>query len=318
MNVRAEAEEQYQTAVRAHLQMVSALIDVQFQRIKTIEREFRMHLRMLEEEFDTERAEIIASHMRLKKEMLAIMAAMEAEFRQAEAEQKQEFESQREEIKNRNSEEYNVLKISLESTVEELERHFEQAHQAYLASTDARTQAFKQLTERDAACARIIEKRMRKLIRLHEALAHWRVKIMSNSREWEQRNKELKAEKDKMNRHYKDLKTRMNRFRHGEYEKLKILCVASGRTIKALKEKKRVVSKMLRLAEVNGKMETEQEKIVPFFPNYVSSVPTIRLPELEMVENEFKGEAVDKEDSVPSQPKTETTENEQGERSALG
>lgn len=40
----------------------------------------------------------------------------------------QDFEAQREEIKNRNSEEYNVLKIQLEGIIEELERHFEQAH----------------------------------------------------------------------------------------------------------------------------------------------------------------------------------------------
>jgi hypothetical protein len=32
-------------------------------------------------------------------------------------------------LQNRNSEEYNVLKISLEGTIEELEREFEQAHQ---------------------------------------------------------------------------------------------------------------------------------------------------------------------------------------------
>jgi hypothetical protein len=38
----------------------------------------------------------------------------------------QDFEAQREEIKNRNSEDYNVLKIQLEGIIEELERHFEQ------------------------------------------------------------------------------------------------------------------------------------------------------------------------------------------------
>ncbi len=37
----------------------------------------------------------------------------------------QEYEAQREEIKNRNSEEYNVLKIQLEGIIEELEKSFE-------------------------------------------------------------------------------------------------------------------------------------------------------------------------------------------------
>ena len=50
--------------------------------------------------------------------------------------------------------------------LQELERHFEQAHKAYLESTEHRTQAFKQLTKNDAASARVIEKRMKKLIKL--------------------------------------------------------------------------------------------------------------------------------------------------------
>jgi hypothetical protein len=50
--------------------------------------------------------------------------------------------------------------------LQELERHFEQAHKAYLESTEHRTQAFKQLTKNDASAARVIEKRMKKLIKL--------------------------------------------------------------------------------------------------------------------------------------------------------
>ena len=83
--------------------------------------------------------------------MQDLMQAMEEEFERAKQEAQQEFESQREEIKNRNSEEYNVLKISLESTIEDLEKHFEDAHRAYLQSTDTRTQSFKQLTKQ-AGC----------------------------------------------------------------------------------------------------------------------------------------------------------------------
>lgn len=41
----------------------------------------------------------------------------------------QEFETAREELRNRASEEYNVLKIQLEGQIEELERTIEAAHQ---------------------------------------------------------------------------------------------------------------------------------------------------------------------------------------------
>ena len=66
----------------------------------------------------SERTEIVNAHMRQKKDMNDMIAAMEGEFNDAENELRQEFEAQREEIKNRNSEEYNVLKIQLEGIIE--------------------------------------------------------------------------------------------------------------------------------------------------------------------------------------------------------
>eukprot|EP00232_Nephroselmis_pyriformis_P026137 CAMPEP_0182864200 /NCGR_PEP_ID=MMETSP0034_2-20130328/7042_1 /TAXON_ID=156128 /ORGANISM="Nephroselmis pyriformis, Strain CCMP717" /LENGTH=528 /DNA_ID=CAMNT_0024996449 /DNA_START=166 /DNA_END=1749 /DNA_ORIENTATION=+ len=259
-----DAEEQYQMALRSHLQTLDALIDLQYTRVKRLEEEFNFNLHALEEEFDTERTEIVNWHVKQKKDMQDIMAAMEQEFEQAEAEARQEFESQREEIKNRNSEEYNVLKISLESTIEELERHFESAHQAYLATTDTRTTSFRQLTERDADSAKIIEKRMRKLIRLQDSLAHWRTKIATNNREWEERNRSLRNEKDIMARHYQELKGRMNKFRNGEGGRLKALSIQSGAAIKELERKMAAAERILKLAELNRKLETEMEKVMPF------------------------------------------------------
>eukprot|EP00983_Pelagomonas_calceolata_P093577 1157788-Pelagomonas_calceolata.AAC.8 len=61
--------------------------------------------------------------------------------------------------------------------------------------------------------ARVIEKRMRKLVKLQEALTHWRTKISTNSREWEDRNRALRSEKEIMSRHYSHLKSNMDNFR---------------------------------------------------------------------------------------------------------
>ncbi len=45
-------------------------------------------------------------------------------------------------------------------------------------------------------------------VRLQEALGHWRTKIASNGREWEERNRALRHEKEIMGRHYAKLKVR--------------------------------------------------------------------------------------------------------------
>mmetsp|Transcript_15982 Transcript_15982/g.34701 ORF Transcript_15982/g.34701 Transcript_15982/m.34701 type:complete len:512 (-) Transcript_15982:175-1710(-) len=265
-----DSEEQYQMALRSHLMIVDALIDLQYTRVKALEEEFNTNLHALEDEFETERTEIINAHNRQKKDFHDMITAMENEFSESENDARQEYESQREEIKNRNSEEYNVLKISLEGTITDLENHFDEQHKAYKASTDARTESFRKLTKNDAASARIIERRMRKLIRLQDSLAHWRTKISTNSREWEERNRLLRVEKDIMSRHYQNLKADMCRFRTAEINRLKQLCTNSDNCVHDLEDKIKLASRILRLSELNRKMETEQEKVTPFYKAMVA------------------------------------------------
>ena len=265
----------------------------------------------LEEEFENERTDIFRSHGRKVKDLTDMMSTMEEEFAEKEADARQDFESQREEIKNRNSEEYNVLKISLESTIEELERHFEQAHQAYLVSTEGRTQMFRDLTKSDEASARRIEKKMRKLIRLQDSLAHWRTKIATNSREWEERNRSLRREKDSMARHYQKLKASMNRFRAGQLQRLKSLALHSGQCIESLKEKQHLAECILKLAELNRKMETEQEKILGFETvNGLTPFAAVR-QELEAIEEEARGTIEAEEEQKRQQEEAEEYAEEQ-------
>ena len=88
-----DSEEQYQTALRSHLLIVDKLIDLHNSRLRGLEFEFERDLQELVEEFGTERDEINATHATHKKEMLDIMALMEAEFNEQEGEARQEFES---------------------------------------------------------------------------------------------------------------------------------------------------------------------------------------------------------------------------------
>jgi len=67
-----------------------------------------------------------------------------------------------------------------------------------------------------------------------------------------------------MSRHYQTLKGGMNRFRNAENTRLKQLTLNSGSCMADLDNKIQLGSRILRLAQLNRKMETEQEKVVPF------------------------------------------------------
>ena len=264
-----DSEEQYQSALRAHLLILDRLIDLHNARLKGLEFEFEKDLRGLLDEFGAERSEVVASHARHKKEMLDIMASMEAEFNEEEADARQEFESTREEIKNKNSEDYNVLRFTLEGLIEELERHFDSAHANYMATTEQRTRDFKELTVKDQQSARTIETQMRRLQRLQDSLAHWKTKLASNGRKCEARNAALKEERDAISKHFQELKGRMNKFREREARRLQELTLNSQAAISSLQSKREKAQRIIKPAELTRKFETEREKVLPFYESSV-------------------------------------------------
>ena len=259
-----DAEEQHRMALRSHSTLVDRLMDLQRERVRSLEQEFGSSLQRMQREFDQEREQIKSSHERQKEELERLMSAMSDAFNEQLSNARSEFESTREEIKNRNSEEYNVLKHSLEQVIDDLEKQFEQAHQAYRASTDAKMQSFRQLTKSDQKSATTIAARMKKINRLHDSLQHWRKKIAADSREWEECNKALSEERNEMSQHYQNLQAKMNRFREDQAEKLKSLTLNSNACINALQSKLEQAERILQLGGVCTKLETEEERVRPF------------------------------------------------------
>ena len=259
-----ESEEQYQMALRSHLQNIDTLIDLQDARLLALENDFESDLRTLEDEFNAEREEIEKQHATEKTELLDIMAAVEADERERETEARHAHEQVREEIRNRNTEEINVLRITLESQIEELERHFESAHLNYLQNTDQRTQDFKYLTTQDQTLSKDIEIKLLKIERLKQSLAHWRSKISQNNRECTQRNKALKSEKDAIATHFQELKSRMNKFRVTESRRLLELTQNTRGCRAQIDDSLKVARRIISLAELARNSETKREQVVPF------------------------------------------------------
>jgi dynein regulatory complex subunit 2 len=296
-----EAEEQYQMALRSHLQNIDALIDLQDSRLLALENEFEKDLQTLEDEFEAERSEMIQQQKSESDQLKDIMTAVDADEKERETDSKHEHEQLREEIRNKNLEDINVLRITLESQIEDLEKHFEHAHLNYLQNTDQRTQDFKYLTTQDRTLSKEIEIKILKIERLQQSQQHWRSKIASNKRECNARNKALKTERDAIAGHYKSLKDRMNKFRDLELNRLTHLTKTAHWCKDELNIKLKVAKQILSTAQLTQTMETEKEKVLPFD----TAVPMSSL----MDEERRRYEQKDKQDDLKTvQEKKELNE----------
>lgn len=266
-----EAEEQYAMALRSHLQNVDNLVKLQLERLEQLNKEFGAEQSVLTTEFDTERKMMIEQHQAEMTELQDIMFAMEQNFTDRENDARSEFQSMRDEITSKNIEEKHTLRVQLENAVEDLWLQFKAALTNYQETTEERKKAFEELKGRDEKSASVIEMQMRKLQRISDNIAQLKSKMNANSKECEERNKQLRVEREMMLAHFQELKGQMNRLREIERERLTKLTLESNAAIKELKKKADKGERILKQMEMCRKLETEEEKVLPFYASSLTN-----------------------------------------------
>jgi hypothetical protein len=260
-----ESEDQYRTALRAHITNMDTLSDLKAQRIKNLKSQFDADVEMLKLEFNSERVRLQAQHAKEKMDVLGIMTRAEQEFQEVESDARHEYSSIRDDVKNKNLEEKHALRIQLEATVDDLWRQFQVALNSYNASTDDKKKSFEELKAKDQKNAKEIEQQMKRLIKLQENIGHIKQKLTNNSKDFDEHNKSLKEEKESLKLQFQELKKKMTEFREHERERLTQLTLTSNSTLRNLKNRVNKAEMIMKLSEMNAKLETEEEKIVPFY-----------------------------------------------------
>jgi hypothetical protein len=96
-------------------------------------------------------------------------------------------------------------------------------------------------------------------------LASWRKKLEYNSKECTSRNAALREQKEAIAKHCNILKGKMKRFRQSEAKRLTELTVLSREALQSNQTHLAQAERLLMLVELSRKMETEREKVTPFY-----------------------------------------------------
>ncbi|XP_048347441.1 dynein regulatory complex subunit 2 [Sphaerodactylus townsendi] len=261
----AEAEAQYAHALRSHLHSVDQLLQLQRCRLGYLEEDYHTELEALQKEFDTERKKIIEYHEQEIRYLQDVLLAMEQTFGESEYEGKLDFQSTRDDVKNKNLEEKHYLRMQLEGKVEELWKRFQQALRNYTEATEDRKIAFEALKLKDEKSTKEIEMQMKKLQKIQDLILSLKNKIAAHARESEEQNRLVHDKKEVVLKQLQKLKSEMNRARAKARSNLAKLTRESGATLKTLQHVVKKGELILRLAEMCRKLESEEEKVLPFY-----------------------------------------------------
>merc|ERR1719181_1970358 len=117
----------------------------------------------------------------------------------------------------------------------------------------------------DAKLSKQVERRLRQVERMQASIQHWKLKISQNKQECEDRNQQLRTEKDHIQKHFQELKAKMTHFRTEEKKRLADLTQNARNCIKSLNDQLGLAEKIIKTSELCRKFETEREKVLPFY-----------------------------------------------------
>uniref|UniRef100_A0A8C4SZ51 Dynein regulatory complex subunit 2 n=1 Tax=Erpetoichthys calabaricus TaxID=27687 RepID=A0A8C4SZ51_ERPCA len=239
-----EAQDQYAMAIRAHLHNLDHLFELQRGRLHSLWELYCAEEEDLKKQFSTERELIITQHQTEISRLEDICFAMELNYTDRENELRQEFHSTRDDIKNKNIEEKHSLRILLEGRVEDLWQQFQQAQRSYTEATEDRRIAFETLKAKDEKSAKEIDMQMKKIQRIQ-------VGSSEQKERFQQQSGGVKAE--------------MNQIRASGKKQLVQLTLQSSATAKKLNHIMSKGERIVKLADMCRKLETEEEKVLPFY-----------------------------------------------------
>eukprot|EP01063_Lacrimia_lanifica_P037641 TRINITY_DN7795_c0_g1_i1.p1 TRINITY_DN7795_c0_g1~~TRINITY_DN7795_c0_g1_i1.p1 ORF type:complete len:522 (+),score=288.55 TRINITY_DN7795_c0_g1_i1:143-1708(+) len=309
MSDLGEAEEQYRLALRTHLQNIDSLIELQNQRMSDLDAEYESDLKDLKQEFELEKGEIIAKHQKEVDALHAIMNAIKKDADEQDSEIQTDFSQKKDETRDKNQEEYNVLKQTLESDISELQVLINGEHEKYMQNAEERMKNYKEQTQNDSKTAEKINRQMRRILKLQEMIANWKANLANNIKECEERNTAMKEEKEMTAKHFKDLKHKMQRWRRLQEDNLNRLVAQARETKVKLQNRNERAQRVLRLAELCRALETERERVLKF--NSDLSVAEVEIQTKANAEKQIQFEAeMNGDPKPPMDPQLESAARE--------
>jgi len=267
VNDLEQAEEQHCLASRQHDKNLEIACDLHKIRLLTLQDEYTTDIDELSTVFGEEQNEVVGSHDNEMKRLQDVLFAMEQGFQERSDHARQEFHSQLDEIKNRENEEKTKLRMDLEANMDSLYKQFQQALNTYSQDTRDRRQEFDILKAKDEASSKEIDSQMKKIQRIQETISKLKDQMANNAKEAEYQNRTLKQEVEQLQNSYRQKKLKMNTMREKEKDKLTKITLLSNLAIKKLTNQQEKAEVILRSAEMCRRMETEEEKVLPFYPS---------------------------------------------------
>jgi len=206
-------DDEYIKSLKKQSEDVDTLLERMGRQFTALRRAYEDELEEVETAFMQERHELMQAHETEINALMDKRREKEEQYMEARRRRVDEDQRQLEAQRVQDAEDYNILKIKLETEIQTLEQQLEEMRATYQLNQEKLDYNYRVLVERDAENANTIKQQKKKLTRMTDVLSALKAKYAREEKRYKSQNQDLTEEYKRITEQFKDLQ---NKFQHFE------------------------------------------------------------------------------------------------------
>mmetsp|Transcript_25965 Transcript_25965/g.49353 ORF Transcript_25965/g.49353 Transcript_25965/m.49353 type:complete len:664 (-) Transcript_25965:177-2168(-) len=214
-------DDEYVKALKRQAEDVELLLMYMGNQFRELRDALLEEMEEIEQSFLQERRELLDGHKGEMSMLFDKRSLMEQQYMEAMQEKAGEYHALLEAQRVQDAEEYNILKIRLETDIQNLEQHLEAMRATYQLNTEKLEYNYRVLEERDHENQSTISQQKRKIARLRDILSSLKGKYRESDKKYQDDNMKLTEEYKRITEQFKDLQGKYRHFEAADVKRYK-------------------------------------------------------------------------------------------------
>jgi len=198
-------DDQYVKDLKKQAEDIDLLIERMDEQVKELTKADRQELTQIEKAFVAERTELLEQQRNKWEAMMAARAEKEVDYMKARQKRVDDYEQQLQQLRIQDAEEYNTVKIKLETDVQILEQQLQQMRATYQLNQEKLEYNFQVLRKRDEENTITKSQQKRKITRLQDVLTNLKIKLAKQEKQYKDDNQQLTEDYKRITEQFKEL-----------------------------------------------------------------------------------------------------------------
>ncbi|KAJ3206234.1 hypothetical protein HDU67_008299 [Dinochytrium kinnereticum] len=212
-------DDEYVKELKRQAEEIDTLLERMESQYKIVQTTLKEELEQIEKAFVEERSELIEANLKDVDLQLQQRRNNESKYMEERAERIEDHIKQLEILRVRDAEEYNLVKIKLETDVQVLEQQLQQMRATYQLNTEKLEYNFQVLKKREEENGTILSTQKRKITRLTDHLNMLKAKMAKQEKTFQQEYVGLTDDYKRITDQFKELQKKFRHFRASDNKK---------------------------------------------------------------------------------------------------